>query len=47
MMSSAGWAPDRLLSDDWEVLDREPYLHYELSDGVLVMTPRPTPGTSR
>jgi len=39
MMSSAGWAPDRLLSsDDWEVLDREPYLHYELSDEVLVMT---------
>ena len=39
-MSSALWAPDHLLSsDDWNALDREPYLHYELSDGVLVMTP--------
>jgi len=43
-MSSALWAPDHLLSsDDWNALDREPYLHYELSDGVLVMTPRPAP----
>ena len=43
-MGSALWAPDHLLSsDDWYALDREPYLHYELSDGVLVMTPRPAP----
>ena len=43
-MSSALWAPDHLLSsDEWNALDREPHLHYELSDGVLVMTPRPAP----
>lgn len=43
-MSSALWAPDHLLSsDEWNALDREPYLHYELCDGVLVMTPRPAP----
>lgn len=36
--------PDHVLTPrEWQSLDREPYLHYELSEGVLVMAPRPSP----
>ena len=41
-------APDHLLSSaEWSALDREPFLHYELAEGVLVMTPRPLPRHQR
>jgi Uma2 family endonuclease len=44
MMTISMPVPDHLLSTrEWTALDREPYLHYELAEGVLVMTPRPLP----
>ena len=47
-MSVSMTAPDHLLSTtEWSELDREPYLHYELAEGVLVMTPRPLPQHQR
>lgn len=43
-MSDTIVVPSELITAQrWESLDREPYVHYELSEGVLVMTPRPTP----
>ena len=47
-MSVSMTVPDHLLStEEWSALDHEPYLHYELAEGVLVMTPRPLPRHQR
>ncbi|MEO5833796.1 MAG: Uma2 family endonuclease [Nakamurella sp.] len=36
--------PDHLLTTlEWSALAHEPFLHYELAEGVLVMTPRSSP----
>lgn len=47
-MSVSMSVPDHLLSTrEWSALDREPFLHYEVAEGVLVMTPRPLPQHQR
>ena len=41
-MSTLPW-PDHLLGlDDWDALPPDPTRRYELSEGVLLVTPRPT-----